>query len=324
MNKRRIVVAGGGGFIGRALIKELLQQNCEVVVLTRSLREREDEATAAEWDGEHLGDWIQHLDGAEAVVNLAGRNVNCRHTPENLAEIIESRVNSVQTIAAAIEHHVRMRPRLWIQAGAVGFYGNRHDEICDETTSAGAGLLADVCRIWEDAFFSAHIPQTRRILFRTGIVLGRDGGALPLLVHYARWFLGGAAGNGRQYISWIHHADLTGMFLKALEHDNYYAGTYNAVAPNPVTNAEFMRTLRRTLYRPWSPPIPGWALKWGTRLTNMEASLALEGCRCAPKRFLESGFRFKFPELGAALKNVCRPQPGEDAPKTGLTGFSPP
>jgi hypothetical protein len=305
MNKKRIVLAGGSGFLGQALAKELLQHDYEVVVLTRALRERDedDEVKEVEWDGENVGEWIKCLDGAETVVNLAGRNINCRHTPENLREIIESRVNPVRAIAAAIRH-VSNPPCLWVQAGAVGYYGGRNDEWCDEKTSNGQGRLAEICRRWEETFYSADAPKTRRILFRIGIVLGHDGGALSLLAHYTKWFLGGAAGNGRQYISWIHLADLVQMFLQALKHDNYFTGTYNAVAPNPATNAEFMRTLRRTLYRPWCPPIPAWAVKLGSRLTYAEASLVLEGCRCTPKRFLESGFQFQYPDLRGALKDI--------------------
>jgi uncharacterized protein (TIGR01777 family) len=306
MNKKRVVLAGGNGFIGQILARELLRQGWEVVVLTRNLREREDDSIQeVEWDGEHVGEWIQQLEGAEAVINLAGRNINCRHTPENLCAILESRVNPVRAIAAGIDH-VNRPPRLWLQAGAVGFYGNRHEEWCNERTSNGAGRLAEVCRRWEETFFAANAPKTRRILFRIGIVLGSDGGALPLLANYTRWFLGGAAGSGRQYISWIHHGDLVRMFLRALEFDNYLAGTYNAVAPDPETNAAFMRALRRALYRPWCPPVPARLVKLSCRLTQSEASLALEGCRCTPKRFLESGFEFEFPDLTGALKQIYR------------------
>jgi uncharacterized protein len=306
MNKKRVVLAGGSGFIGQILVRELLRQGWEVVVLTRNLREREEGGVQeVEWNGETAGAWVGHLDGAEAVINLAGRNINCRHTPENLREILESRVQPIRAIAAGMEH-VKRPPRLWLQAGAVGLYGNRHDEWCNERTATGAGRLAEVCRRWEETFFTAPAPQTRRILFRLGIVLSRDGGALPLLANYTRWFLGGAAGSGRQYISWIHQADLVRMFQLALEFDNYLAGTYNAVAPNPETNASFMRALRGALYRPWCPPVPAWLVRLSCQLTQSEPSLALEGCRCTPKRFLESGFEFKFPDLPGALKDIYR------------------
>jgi len=306
MNSKRVVLAGGHGFIGQRLARELLRQGWQVVVLTRNPREGEDDGIQeAEWDGEQIGDWIQHLDGAEAVINLAGRNVNCRHTPENLREILESRVNPVRAIALGLAR-VSRPPRLWLQAGAIGFYGNRADEPCDERTASGAGRLAEICRRWEETFFAAPAPGTRRILFRIGMVLGRDGGALPILANYTRWFLGGAAGNGRQFVSWIHHADLTRMFLRALEFENYLAGTYNAVAPRPETNRGFMRALRHALYRPWCPPVPAALVKFSCRLTGSEASLALDGCRCVPKRFLESGFEFQFPELQGALEEIYR------------------
>ena len=168
-----------------------------------------------------------------------------------------------------------------------------------------AGIhLAEVCRLWEQAFHAADSLHTRRILFRIGLVLGRDGGALPVLANLTRWFLGGAAGNGKQYISWIQLADLMQMFLQAIEPDNYLAGTYNAVAPNPATNSEFMRALRHNFYRPWCPPAPAWAVKVISRLIQTEPSLILNGCRCAPKRFLESGFEYQFPDLRGALKDI--------------------
>jgi len=305
MNKKRVVLAGGSGFLGQALAKELLRRNYEVVVLTRALRERyeEFEVKEVEWDGENVGDWINCLDGAETVVNLAGRNINCRHTPENLREITESRVNPVNAIAAAI-CQIKHPPRVWVQAGAVGFYGDCHKQWCDETTPNGQDSLAEVCRLWEDAFHAAALLQTRRVLFRIGLVLGRDGGALPVLANLTRWFLGGTAGNGRQYISWIHFADLVQMFLQAIEPDSHLAGTYNAIAPNPATNAEFMRALRHNFYRPWCPPVPAPAIKLISRLIQTEPSLILSGCRCTPKRFLESGFEYQFPDLRGALKDI--------------------
>jgi uncharacterized protein (TIGR01777 family) len=143
---------------------------------------------------------------------------------------------------------------------------------------------------------------------RIGFVLGRDGGAFPLLSKMTRWFLGGAAGSGRQYVSWIHLEDLAAMFAAAVENENL-SGEFNAVAPHPVTNAEFMRQLRRALHRPWSPPAPAIAVKLGARTMGSEGSLALISQRCEPRKFLAAGFHFKFPELAAALADLARPKP---------------
>lgn len=244
------------------------------------------------------------LDGADAVVNLTGKNINCPHTLENLRDIAASRVNSVRAIAAAIGQ-VKNPPRAWVQASAVGFYGDAGDAVRDENSFAGADALAEVCRQWEAAFAAADVPRTRKITLRIGVVLGRDGGALPVLAKMTRFFLGGAAGSGRQYISWIHIADLTAM-VAAVVADEKLSGIFNAVAPDPVTNAEFMRELRHALRRPWNPPAPEFAVKLGARLTGSEGSLALVSQRCAPKRFLEAGFKFRFVDVAAALNDLCQ------------------
>jgi len=302
MNKRRVVLAGGSGFLGRALARALLDRDYEVVVLTRTPGGRDDGVREAEWDGEHVGEWIQYLDGAEAVVNLAGRSVNCRHTPENLRDIIGSRINSVGAVAAGI-YHVTHPPRVWVQAGSLAFYGDLGGEWCDENSPSKPGAAVEICQVWEKAFNTASTPKTRKVLFRIGIVLARDGGALSVLGKLTGWFLGGAAGSGRQYLSWIHLADMNRMFIEAIEREDL-DGTFNASAPNPVTNAEFMRELRRALHRPWSPRAPVWAVRLGSWLMQTEPSLALTGRRCAPKRFLESGFKFQFTELRTALKDI--------------------
>jgi hypothetical protein len=242
------------------------------------------------------------MDGAEAIVNFSGKNINCPHTPENLHALTASRVNSVRAIEIALLH-IKDPPRIWVQAGATGFYGDHGDFLCDENTLNGSDNLAEICRQWEDAFRAVNAPKTRKVLLRIGFVLGRDGGALPVLKKLTEWFLGGRVGSGRQFISWIHIADLTQMFVEAIEHEELSAA-FNAVAPNPATNAEFMRELRRVLHRPWSPPAPEWAVKFGARLMKSEPSLALAGGRVAPKRFLEAGFKFRFSNLREALENL--------------------
>jgi hypothetical protein len=306
MSKKRVVLAGGSGFLGRALAKELLARDYEVVVLTRTPQLRSGAKEMA-WDGKTSGEWIEFLDGAEAVINLAGRNIKCRYTPENLRELTASRVDSVLAIAAAMGR-VERPPRVWVQAGAVGFYGDPKDRLCDETSPAGSDTLAGICQSWESAFNSALVPQTRRVLLRIGFVLGRDGGALPLLAGLTKWFLGGTVGGGEQFISWIHVGDLSRMFIEVIERDEL-VGTFNAVGPNPVTNREFMRELRRALHRPWTPPAPEWAVKFSSRLMDTEPSLALTGCRVAPQRFFEAGIQFKFAELRPALKDIYSEEP---------------
>jgi uncharacterized protein len=210
MSRKRLVIAGGSGFLGRSLTREFSARGLEVVVLTRSPHKRTDGVVEAEWDGIQAGAWVTLLDGADAVINVTGKSINCPHTPENLRAITASRVNSVNAIAAAIGR-AKNPPRVWVQTSAVGFYGDSGDIIRDENSPAGNDILADVCKKWEAVFEAANIPQTRKVTLRVGFTLGRDGGVLPLLSKMTRGFLGGTAGSGRQYISWIHIADLTAM-----------------------------------------------------------------------------------------------------------------
>jgi len=241
--KKRIVLAGGSGFIGGALAGEFLARGFDVTVLTRTPHGRTDDVHEVEWDGEHVGEWIAFLDGAEAVINLTGKSINCPHTPENLRVITDSRVNSVRALASALDQ-IKVPPRVWVQASAVGFYGDTHDHSCTEAAPNGSGPLADICVQWEGAFSAVKVAALRKVTLRIGFVLGRDGGALPVLATLARCFLGGAAGSGKQFISWIHLADLVQMFVAAVENEKF-AGIYNAVAPEAATNAEFMHELRR-------------------------------------------------------------------------------
>jgi hypothetical protein len=213
-------------------------------------------------------------------------------------------VNSVRAISNAFEH-VSRPPRIWVQAGATGFYGDTGNQLCDEQSVVGSNNLADICAQWENAFNKSNASNLRRVLLRIGFVLGREGGALPVLARLTKLFLGGSVGSGKQYISWIHLADLVQMFVAAIEREDL-SGTFNAVAPNPVTNAEFMGELRRALHRPWSPPAPEFAVRLGARLMGSEPSLALTSQRCAPQRFAAAGFLYEFPELAPALNDLCQ------------------
>ena len=297
-----IVLAGGSGFLGRSLTAVLTSMGHDVVVLGRAAAREAGRVHHAQWDGKTLGEWHKFLDGATAVVNLTGKSVNCRYTPENKREIIDSRVNSVRVLGEAIAKCTKP-PAAFIQAGSLAIYGDPGDRWCDEGTSEGEGFSADVCRQWENAFHAITMPGMRKSILRIGFALGPDGGALEMLAKLTRFFLGGTVGSGRQFTSWIHIADLNRMFLAAIERDDI-SGVFNATAPNPVTNAEFMREMRRAVHRPWSPPVPALIAHIGSWFMRTEASLALGGRRCTPKHFLERGFEFKFPQLRGALEDL--------------------
>jgi hypothetical protein len=300
--KPRIVLAGGSGFIGQSLSPFLVSKNYEVIVLTRTKSDHYGAVRHAHWDGKTLGDWIEFVNGALAVVNLTGRSIKCRQTPENRREIVESRIDSVRVLGQAIGQSAQP-PKVFVQLAGVGIYGDKGGRICDESTAPGDDFVAEVCEKWEAAFDSVESPKTRKVLLRLGVVLGSNGGFLELLGKLTRWFLGGQVGNGRQYISWIHISDLSRLVLASIEREEV-GGVFNATSPNPVTNAELMRELRRALHRPWSPPVPEFGARIGAWLMGTEASLALVSQRCVPKRFLENGFTFEFPTLRQALTNI--------------------
>lgn len=298
----RIVLAGGGGFIGRHLVDRFRKQGHDVVILTRAACARTDGVREVAWDGRSFGPWAKELDGAAAVVNLTGKSVNCRHTDKNRREIIASRVVSVRAISDAIAASVAPVP-LWVQAGAVGIYGNAGDQLCDESAPHGTDFMADVCEQWEAAFRAALNPDTRRVVLRFGVALGRDGGALPMLARLARWGFGGTVGSGTQYISWIHIDDLASVVQRAID-SPAMTGPYNAATHTPATNAAFMRRLRRVVHRPWSPPAPAFAVTIGSYLIGTEPSIALHGQRCVPRRLDEQGFAFAHEDLGEALTTL--------------------
>ena len=300
--KSRIILAGGTGFVGKALTDALLARSCELIILTRHPSSRTDGASEIEWDGKNPGEWIKTLEGAEAVINLTGKNVNCRPSDQNKREILESRVNSVRALGEAIEH-ASNPPRVFIQCSGVGIYDDRGDEWSDETAPHGSDFMAQVCDQWEGAFNRIDAPNTGKVILRLGVVLGRNGGFLDVLGRLTRWFLGGHVGDGRQFISWIHIHDLTRMFVQTID-DSNAAGVFNACAPNPVTNKNFMRELRCALHRPWSPPVPVFAARIGAAILGSNPDLALVSQRCIPKHFLDIGFQFAFPELRTALRNI--------------------
>ncbi|HST50948.1 MAG TPA: TIGR01777 family oxidoreductase [Pyrinomonadaceae bacterium] len=302
MSKGRVVLAGGSGFLGHALAEEFSRAGYEVVVLTRKLKKNFARSRQVEWDGRSVGRWARELEGAAAVVNLAGRSVDCRYTAKNRREIVESRVGSVEAIGRAVRACAEP-PRVLVQAGSLAIYGDAGRRVCDERASAGKGFSVEVCLRWERAFDSLELSRTRKVLLRVGFVLGRGGGAFPKLARLARFYLGGTTGSGRQYISWLHVRDFCRLVAWTVEREDA-EGVFNATGPCPVTNAEFMCELRCALRRPWSPRVPALLVRAGSLLLRTEAELALTGRRCLPERLVESNFKFMYTNLECALADL--------------------
>ena len=272
------------------------------MVFSRSSRKDAGKIKYEEWDGRTLGNWTKHLEGALAVVNLTGKSVNCRYTAKNKKEIVESRTYSAEAIGKAILQ-CKNPPKAWVQTSSLAIYGDAGDQLCNENTLPGKGFSPSVCISWEKAIQEIQTPLTRKVILRIGLVLGYEGGVLEPFVNITKCFLGGTIGSGKQYLGWIHVEDMNHIFLNCIEREKY-EGIFNVTSPHPVPNAEFMCQLRRTIGRPWALPTPAWMVKIGTRILGTEAELVLTGRRGEPARLLEKGFRFQYPYLEDALKNL--------------------
>jgi len=298
---RTYILAGGSGFLGTVLARALAARGDVPVILTRVPARWRGPGRAEAWDGRTVGPWAGALDGAAGVVNLTGTSVNCRHTPANKARILASRLDSVRALAEAMKI-CAAPPPVWVQMSGSGYFGDTGDRPCAEDTPPGGDFLAQVCIAWEAAL-AAHKPAgTRGVVLRPSLVIGEQG-ALPLLVRYTRLWLGSAAGSGRQYLPWIHQADMVGVFLSALD-DARWSGPFNICAPEERTNAQFMADLRHVLHRPWVPPAPAFAVRLVARLTGTHPDLVLFGHRMRAQKLAEVGFQFRFPALRGALEDL--------------------
>lgn len=302
----RIVVAGGTGFLGRNLAGHLGRLGCEVVVLSRNRPAGDHAWRHATWDARTLGEWVRHLDGATALVNLTGRSVDCVKTPDQCDEILRSRVESTRVLGRALRE-VGTRPRVWVQMATAHRYGDPPEVVIDEDAAFGYGLAPLVAEAWEDTFREVVPADVRQVILRTSFVLGRSGGALPRLSRLTRWGLGGRLGHGRQGVSWIHEEDMNALFAWAIAEDGV-EGAYLATAPDPVSNAVFMRELRRALGIPLGLPATSWMVRLAAPLLlRTDPELALYGRFCVSRRLREEGFAFRFPDLRSALRNLYEP-----------------
>lgn len=311
----KIVIPGGTGQVGTLLARAFQEDGHEVVVLSRGARVGGAPWREVAWDAETLGDWASELDGADAVINLAGRNVNCRYNAANRRAIIRSRVDSTRAVGEAIARAARP-PRVWLQASTAAIYAHRYDAPNDESTGIIGGAEPDVpaawsfsievAKAWERTLDEAATPHTRKVKLRTSIVMSPDrGGPFDLLLHLVRLRLGGRSGDGRQYISWMHEQDFVRALRWLLAHDEM-DGVVNLAAPQPLPNAEFMRVLREAWGVRVGLPATKWMLAFGAFVLRSETELPLKSRRVVPARLLQAGFTFQFPDWADAARDLCR------------------
>ncbi len=306
-DRGRVVIAGGSGFLGTSLATHLTNLGWSVVVLSRNRPQTDGPWRHVTWDARTLGDWVRELDGAVGMINLAGRSVDCIKTPDHQDEILRSRVESTRVLGAAIRA-IDSPPPVWVQMSTAHIYGDPPQLICDEDSPFGYGLAPTVGRAWESEYADAVLPSQRQVILRTSFVIGRNksgaGGALARLLTLVRWGLGGTVGSGTQGMSWIHETDLNHLFERALTH-NKMQGAYIASSPHPVSQQEFMRTLRRTVGMPIGLPATAWMARIGAPwLMRTDPELALFGRYVISRRLAEEQFEFHFPYLKEALADL--------------------
>lgn len=310
----KFVLPGGSGQVGTLLARELTRAGHEVVVLSRSPRPAPWRVVG--WDGETLGPWTREVDGADVVINLAGRSVNCRYTARNRRRILESRLGPTRLVGEAIARSPAP-PRLWLQASTATIYAHRFDAPNDEATGILGGaepeapdtwrFSIDVATAWEQAAREAAraCPRTRQVLMRSAMTMSPDpGGIFAALLGLVRWGLGGSVGDGRQYVSWIHETDFVRAVLWLVEHEDL-SGPVNLAAPGPLPYAELVRTLRRAWGRRIGLPTPRWMLEIGAFVLRTESELVLKSRRVVPGRLSASGFAFEFPTWERAAQDLC-------------------
>jgi uncharacterized protein len=308
----KIVIPGGSGQVGTVLARAFHGERHDVVVLSRHPVVRP--WRVVRWDGATLGSWHDEIHDCDVVINLAGRSVNCRYTAANREEILQSRVLSTRVVGQAIAGAAR-KPRAWFQASTATIYAHRYDCPNDEQSGILGGhesyapgswrFSINVARAWERAFEEAVTDGTRKIALRSAMTLSPDpGGVFDTLLGLARRGFGGRAGDGRQFMSWIHYEDFVAAVRWLIDRDDI-EGIVNVAAPNPLPNAEFMRELRKACGVPFGLPANKWMLEIGAAFMRTETELILKSRRVVPARLLEHGFKFKYPDWRSAACDLC-------------------
>lgn len=310
----KVVIPGGSGHLGTLLARSFSSRGDEVVVISRHRPAETLPWRWVGWDGRTVGEWVKEIDGADAVINLAGRSVNCRYTEENRREVMQSRTDSTRVVGEAIAAAANP-PHVWLQASTATIYAHRFDAANDERhgiigsnepDAPGAWKFSiDVARAWEKAFDDAKTPRTRKVKLRSAIVMSTGyGGPFDIYLRLVRFGVGGRHGDGRQYMSWIHETDFVRAVQWLIDH-RFTDGVVNLAAPNPLTNADFLREVRQAWGRTIGVPAAKWLLEVAAFIQRTETELLLKSRRVVPTRLLESGFRFEFPTWAEAARDLC-------------------
>jgi uncharacterized protein (TIGR01777 family) len=291
---KKIVLAGGTGFLGSFLASKFRAGGYNVLIISRSngdvtWKDREGKVTA--------------LNGAEVVINLAGKSVDCRYTEKNKSAILQSRIATTNAIGEALQNCTHP-PKLWINSSTATIYRHAEDRPMTEADGEiGTGFSVNVALQWEKAFFGFKLRATRQVALRMAIVLGKNGGAMQPLKRLAQLGFGGKQGKGNQMFSWIHIEDVYQIIMFLMEHEDL-DGVFNCSSPNPVTNELFLKTLRHTLHKKIGLPSPEWLLKMGAVVIRTETELILKSRWVVPDRLLKSGYTFTFPFLQKAFEDI--------------------
>lgn len=321
--RQRVIITGGSGFLGVSLAHHLAVLNWEVILISRKAPRVGGPWRHETWDGRSPGTWQKCLEGAAAVVNLAGRTVDCIKTPDHCDEILRSRVEATRVLGVALRQ-LKDPPPVWVQMSTAHIYGDPPEVICDEDSVPGYGLAPWVGRAWEEAFAQSVLPEQRGVVLRTSLVVGRNrgagGGALDKLAALARWGLGGQVADGTQGMSWIHEHDMNRLFERGLN-DSTMRGIYVASAPNPVSQATFVRELRKVAggLGGYGIGLPATELmvRVGARwLLRTDPELVLYGRYVRSCRLAAEGFEFRFPRLADALRDLCSQVNGPSGSRT--------
>jgi uncharacterized protein (TIGR01777 family) len=309
----RIVLVGGSGQVGTLLAKHFRGAGQAVAVIARRPGLREWQTI--QWDAMQIGEWVKAIDGIDVVINLAGRSVDCRYNARNRAEILESRVRSTKLVGEAIRELARP-PALWLNASTATIYRHAMDRPMDEETGELGGTEScvpetwrfsiDVATRWEETFFAADTPKTRKVALRSAMTMSTErGGVFDVLLRLVRFGVGGQFGSGKQFVSWIHQLD----FVRAVEFliaNEQIKGVVNVSAPNPITNAEFMSSLREAWGTNVGLPATEWMLEFGAFFVRTETELVLKSRRVVPGRLLREGFAFRFSDWREAAGELVR------------------